>query len=326
VPNIGGTPFYAQIDGFLRAARNIEYAVPTSYIQDPIAVRESRIFYNSVGLKLGVDIYHGIKLDTRLRAAHVAYHNIKLCSSDATLDVNGDSSCVHGSDAMLSDANAPDASAIPKPGLEGWDVSNETTFTVDRRANWYGVSTGTRVIASFETSLPQLGSAFHYYDFGAQFYHAWRFLERHNLVFKTQLHVGHHLPFQQEFLTGGTSMRGWLNNQFRGDFQTISNIEYSVPLFAIPFPKPVGELAIRALAFFDTSYTTFLSSVDNTERNYLPNSAFANQSGFAPFKNSIGVGTRFYLREVVIPLLGLDFGYGLEAKDFQIYLAIGLTD
>jgi outer membrane protein assembly factor BamA len=205
-------------------------------------------------------------------------------------------------------------------------VSNELTFTVDRRANWYGVSTGTRVIASFETSLPQLGSAFHYYDFGAQFYRAYKILERHNLVIKSQLHIGHHLPFQQEFLTGGTSMRGWLNNQFRGDFQTFSNVEYSVPLFTIPFPRPVGELAVRALAFVDTSYTTFLSSSDNPDRNYLPNSSFTNQSGFAPFKNSIGLGTRFYLREVVIPLLGLDFGYGLEAKDFQIYLAIGLTD
>ena len=46
----------------------------------------------------------------------------------------------------------------------------------------------------------------------------------------------------------------------------------------------------------------------------------------APFKNSVGVGTRLYLRQIVLPLLGLDFGYGLEARDFQIYLAIGLTD
>jgi len=38
------------------------------------------------------------------------------------------------------------------------------------------------------------------------------------------------------------------------------------------------------------------------------------------------VGTRLYLRQIVLPLLGLDFGYGLEARDFQIYLAIGLTD
>jgi hypothetical protein len=44
------------------------------------------------------------------------------------------------------------------------------------------------------------------------------------------------------------------------------------------------------------------------------------------FKNSVGVGTRLFLRQVVIPLLGVDFGYGLESGDFKVYLAIGLTD
>jgi outer membrane protein insertion porin family len=50
------------------------------------------------------------------------------------------------------------------------------------------------------------------------------------------------------------------------------------------------------------------------------------QRYLAPFKNSVGVGTRFYLRQIVLPLLGLDVGYGLESGDFQVYLAIGLTD
>jgi len=64
-------------------------------------------------------------------------------------------------------------------------------------------------------------------------------------------------------------------------------------------------------------------STDNPERNYLPNS---EARGLKPFKNSVGVGTRLFLRQIVLPLLGLDFGYGLEARDLQIYLAIGLTD
>ncbi|MBA3499306.1 MAG: polymerase, partial [Deltaproteobacteria bacterium] len=58
-------------------------------------------------------------------------------------------------------------------------------------------------------------------------------------------------------------------------------------------------------------------------RNYLPN---ATTHGLTPLKNSVGIGTRFYLRQIVLPLLGLDVGYGLEARDVQIYLAIGLTD
>ena len=322
-PNIGGSPVYTQLDTYLRDTRNIEYAVPQSYVTDPIAVRESRMYYFSAGFKLGVD-FHGIKLDDRLRAANVSFHEIKICRN-ATV-ANSDEGCVHGDPARLTDLGITDSAQIPKPGAEGWDVSNELTFTYDRRANWYGISTGTRAIATFETSLAGLGSQFHYFDFGTYFFHGWRFLERHNLVVKSSLRVGHHLPFQQEFLTGGTSMRGWLNNQFRGDFQTVSNAEYSVPLFTIPFSKPVGDLSVRALAFFDTSYTTFTSSTDNPERNYLPSSQWNSNNFFAPFKNSIGVGTRFYLQQIVIPLLGVDFGYGLEARDLQIYLAVGLTD
>jgi outer membrane protein assembly factor BamA len=144
-------------------------------------------------------------------------------------------------------------------------------------------------------------------------------LERHNLVVKASFNIGHDLPFQQELVMGGTSMRGYLNNQFRGDLRVTGNLEYSLPLFT------VAGLSIRGLGFFDSGYLTFRDA-SNDERNYLPSSARSDNTALAPFKNSVGVGTRFYLRQIVLPLLGLDFGYGLEARDLQIYLAIGLTD
>jgi hypothetical protein len=103
-----------------------------------------------------------------------------------------------------------------------------------------------------------------------------------------------------------------------------------VPVFTI---KGFG---VRALGFFDSSYTTFLNT-ESPDRNYLPNSErnrvqdpSVSQSKFqrytAPLKNSVGVGTRFYLKQIVLPLLGVDVGYGLESGDIQVYLAIGLTD
>jgi outer membrane protein insertion porin family len=87
---------------------------------------------------------------------------------------------------------------------------------------------------------------------------------------------------------------------------------------------------VRGLGFWDTGYINNLTcgacqpgDTTNPQRNYLPDSALHGLEGF---KNSVGVGTRFYLRSIVLPLLGLDVGYGLEARDFQVYLAIGLTD
>jgi outer membrane protein insertion porin family len=305
IPSLGGTRFYSQLDTYLKSARIIEYAAPTGYIDGatPKEVRQSRMSYLNGGVRLGIELFRGFKIDTRLRAAKVAYTDVKL-SEGATADMV---------DPMLP----PDATDIPAPGGEGWDVSNEWTATIDRRANYYGIQSGYRLAASFERALSG-PSDFEYTLVGLSFFRAKQILERHNLVLRANLSIGRDLPLQQELSLGGTTMRGYVNNQFRGDFKAIANVEYSVPLLSIK------GFSVRGLAFFDSGYTTFLRTRDaEARRDYLPGS---EARGVAPFKNSVGIGTRLYLRQIVLPLLGLDFGYGLEARDYQIYLAIGLTD
>jgi len=301
IPAIGGTRFYAQLDTFLKTARVIEYEPPGGYTSNPTAARQSRMNYLNGGLKLGIEPFRGFKLDARLRGAKVSFQNVAQVTSDPGV--------------VPTDTGGKPL----KPGKEGFDVSNELSLTIDRRANWYGIQSGYKYQASFEYSVPQLGSDFHYYIFNLSLWKAVQVLERHNLVAKAGINLGHTLPFQQEFTMGGTSMRGYLNDQFRGDVRVTGNLEYSLPLFT------VSGLSVRGLAFFDSGYTTFLRTT-NDERTYLLRSALGDHSTLAPFKNSVGVGTRLYLRQIVLPLLGLDFGYGLEARDFQIYLAIGLTD
>ena len=323
IPKLRGTRWYAQLDAFLKSSRVIEYAPPTSYLNTTPndganqAVRESRLNYLNGGVRLGIELLRGLKVDARIRAARVSYGKVKLagCAQDpcdpATIeDVTGD----------------PAATTLPDPGAEGYDVSTEFTASLDRRASFNGIQTGYRYAASFETASPGLGSDFRYFLTGLGMFRGEQVLKRHNLVFKANVGYGFHLPFQQEYVTGGTSMRGWLNGQFRGDFRAIANLEYSVPIVTI------AGLSMRGMVFWDSAFTTFLRT-DNPQRNYLPNSQrdqANNDSKFneylAPFKNSVGIGTRFSMRQIVLPLLGLDFAYGLEARDFQIYLAIGLTD
>jgi outer membrane protein assembly factor BamA len=304
VPSIRGTRFYAQLDTLLKTARVIEYGPPGHYVANPGAVRQSRLNYLNAGFKLGVDLFWGLKLDARLRGARVSFQDVKALTLDA---------------GKISSDPALDVNNLPKPGKEGWDVSNEISLAIDRRADWYGVQTGYRYQASVEYSVPQLGSDFSYRIYNLSLWKGAQVLERHNLIGRANINVGHHLPFQQEFTMGGTGMRGYLNDQFRGDLRVTANLEYSLPLFTV-----LG-LSVRALGFLDSGYTTFLSD-DNPDRNYLTRSARADNSSLAPWKNSVGVGTRLYLRQIVIPLLGVDFGYGLEARDFQLYLAIGLTN
>jgi outer membrane protein insertion porin family len=305
LPSIANTRFYGQLDTFLRSSRQIEYAPPRSYLVDGPAhvypVRESRVHYLNVGGRIGFEVLRGLRIDTRLRGANVSFHDVKLLSGDP-----GD----------VGPGTDPDN--LPAPGQDGWDVSNENSITLDRRANWYGVQSGHRYRFVFEHALPSLGSDFIYWQTTASVFKAYKLLERHNFIAQANFNYGRNLPFQQEFLTGGTSMRGWLNWQFRGNLRTIANLEYSVPVMTIK------GFSMRALGFFDSAYTTFTRTrEEEAKRHYLPGSHVRGLDGF---KNSIGVGTRFYLRQIVLPLLGLDVGYGLESRDVQVYLAIGLTD
>jgi outer membrane protein assembly factor BamA len=304
LPQISGSHFHAQFDTYLARSRIFEYATATSYLASPKAVRESRMIYLNGGAKVGIDLFLGLKFDVRLRGARVSYDRVGLAKDAMITDVDPG-----------ADPNAPPG-PIAKPGKEGWDVSNEYDLIIDHRANWYGVQTGYKYTASFERSVPSLGSDFHYWSTTVSLFRAKQILERHNLIWKFNASYGHHLPFEQEDMMGGTAMRGWINNQFRGNVKVLSNLEYSLPLVS------AYGLSIRGLGFWDSGYVAF-TDTDNPDRNYLPD---AGRLGLAPFKNSIGVGTRFYLRQVVLPLLGLDIGFGLEARDVHVYLAIGLTD
>ena len=304
LPQISGSHFHAQFDTFLARSRYFEYETATKYLASPRPVRESRMTYLNNGARLGVDLFAGLKLDVRLRGARVRFDRVRLAKGAVITDVDPN-----------ADPSAPPM-PIAAPGKEGWDVSTEVDLAIDHRANWYGIQTGYKYTVAFEKSAPQLGSDFHYWSTTLSLYRAKQILERHNLIWKFNAAYGHDLPFEQEEMMGGTSMRGWINNQFRGNVKVLSNLEYSVPLVT------AFGLSIRGLAFWDSGYVAF-TRTDNPERHYLPR---AGELGLAPFKNSIGLGTRFYLRQVVLPLLGLDVGFGLEARDVHVYLAIGLTD
>ena len=304
IPSIAGSHFYVNFDTYDTHSRVIEYAPPQSYLSNPVGVRREYLNYLNAGVRFGIEPWRGVRLDTRLRGAHVAYSHVQLDGQD-------------NPNVTLADVTSdPTATKPPPPGKSGWDISQEVSLTLDRRANWYGVQSGHLYHVSYEQAMPSLGSDFHYWEINTSFIEAKQIFERHNLILKGYFEYGHDMPFQQEFTMGGTNMRGWINNQFRGDLRVMGNLEYSLPLFTIE------GLSFRGIGFWDSGYTTFLST-DNPERNYLPGSG---TKGLAPFKNSVGVGTRLYLRQIVLPLLGLDLGYGLEARDFQVYLAIGLTD
>lgn len=308
-PSIGGTAFHWAFDTFLQNARILEYRVPRKLTDTPTPVRRTKMRYLNGGAKVGVTLFRSLTLDARLRGAYVFY------GKPILLTANG---------ATEEDLGIAPGAEIPAPGAEGWDVSTELILKFDRRANWYGITTGDKYQLSFEQALPGLGSDFDYWQATASYVRARKYFDRHNLVIKSSVGYSKDAPFQQELTSGGTSLRGYEGDQFRGDFRVALNLEYSAHLFSMPFPL-LERLAVRGLVFADSRYTTFLDIEDtDTFRHYLPYASTQNRT--APFKNAVGVGTRFFARSIVLPLLGLDVGYGLESGAIEVYFAIGLTD
>jgi hypothetical protein len=309
-PSIAGSAFHYQMDVFLKTGRVIEYESPDEFLDDPGPLRISRLNYLNGGFKLGVDIWK-LSLDARIRAAEVWYWQVRAAVQDGmTVPIS----------EIDPDPPAGVPGVVPEPGGEGEDISAEGSLSYDGSANFYGISTGDRWRLAYERSIDAI-SDFDYWYMTASYRLARKFFERHNLIIKGEVQYGKHLPFQQEFLVGGTSMRGWKNGQFRGDIKVAGNLEYSVPLFTI------SGLSLRALGFWDTAYITFADTSDaaaaRAQRHYLPG---GEARGADAFKNSVGIGTRLYLRQIVLPLLGVDLGYGVERNAFEVYIAIGLTD
>jgi outer membrane protein assembly factor BamA len=299
-PSIRGGPWRWQADLYLRSARVIEYASPAAWRDDPRPVRRSRVRYLNGGLELGRELSDGAFFRMRARGAEVAVTEVALADG-----------------ATLDDVGGTPGGEVPAPGVAGWDFSGELLASYDDRVNTWGIVEGTRAQLTWEHSVP--GTDFDYSYFGVVLERGLVAFGDHNLVSWLTLGLGEDMPFHQEYSIGGTNQRGLENGHLRGDLKALANLEYSVPV------TTYRGVQMRGLAFVDAGYATFrdVEPDDASFRRYLPG---ADAGGAAPLKTSVGLGTRLYLRQVVLPLLGLDFGYGVERGDFEIYLAIGLVD
>jgi outer membrane protein insertion porin family len=146
------------------------------------------------------------------------------------------------------------------------------------------------------------------------------FLGEHELELRTLEAVGYYLPIQEDLALGGASdLRGYLLDQFRGDVNAFFRAEYSVPLYHWHYISWLN-LKFRGLGFFDGGYSGFFNP-ELADRNYLP-----NQLGQRWLRDDVGLGFRLYVNNVVLPLLGVDVGYGIQARAPEVYFELGLTD
>jgi len=205
-------------------------------------------------------------------------------------------------------------------------------LSFDFRAREFAVMTGTAVSGGFDLASPSFGGDFDFWRAGAGFEHGSKLFKSHNFIYGAGFTFGHNLPLWNENTAGGTNLRGYLGQQFRGDTQVSVKVEYHFPLFSI------SSLDFRALVFYDgqavwyrdlptatvsdPNGNMYLSRDTPDQRTFLP----TTKAGFSAqdnIHNAVGGGLRFFLRSVAVPLVGFDAGYGIEARHWRFFLVVG---
>ena len=98
--------------------------------------------------------------------------------------------------------------------------------------------------------------------------------------------------------------------------RAMARAEYSVPI------ANWRIFYLRGIGFFDAAYTAYNFEDPSGTRNYLSSQA----PGDSWLRSDAGGGIRLYVSSIVLPLLGFDIGYGLEARSVEYYFELGLTD
>jgi len=113
------------------------------------------------------------------------------------------------------------------------------------------------------------------------------------------------IPFPKQFTLGGTDLRGYIKREFRGD--TIANLQNDMvfPLF------PLWSLKLRGDVFYDAGFCYFRDGGFNANRD---------------FRQGVGGGIRFYFKQLAIPVIGFDVGYGIEENAIGYYFSFGLPE
>jgi outer membrane protein insertion porin family len=311
-PSLLGTWMYWQLQGLIQRQVIPEYDSygPGATLAAPIEIRETHLF------SYGFEPAFGIAWMRRVKT-QVAWHLEKFGYFSG------------GSDDPVT--GAPEVQST-QPGTIG---VGRAGLSFDFRAREFAVMTGQALSGSLDYAGPAFGSDFTYWRAGASWEQGIRFFHAHNLIYSAGAIAGHNLPFWSENTAGGTNLRGYLGQQFRGDTQLWGKAEYHFPLFSI------GSLDFRGLGFYDVAAIWFRDvptapvvvdpnnpNLSYTQRNTPDGRTFPTtlQSGFSwnqSVHNDVGAGLRFFLRSVAVPLIGFDAGYGIEAHNWQFILVIG---
>jgi len=320
-PSLFGSWVYWQIQGNIQRQVLPEYLSYASEninasLANPVEFRETRWFSYGFEPTLGVAWFRRVR-------TQVAWH-------------------LEQFDIDRSDnPQFPDGTPLLNATQGGLNGFGRAQLQFDFRAREFAVMTGPALVGSVDIGGPAFGGKFDFWRGAVSWEHGIKFFRQHNFIYGGMVTAGHNLPLWNENTAGGPNLRGYLSQQFRGDTQIAAKFEYHFPLFSI------RSLDFRALGFYDFSAIWFREIPNNSvpdnadtaivknyneriynSRTMLDQRTFPSQitPGFdfsRSIHNAVGVGLRFFLRSVAVPLVGFDAGYGIEAHSWRYLLVIG---
>jgi outer membrane protein assembly factor BamA len=323
-PSLFGSWFYWQLSGFAQRQVIPEYDNTVS-LANPTEIRETTL------VSYGFEPAFGIAWLRRVRT-QVGWHleNVLFRGSDAPSPPAAPDPITGGSPTIVAATNG---------GLVGMA---RASLSFDFRAREFSVMTGGALTGTFDYASPSFHSDFTFWRAGVGWEEGIRLFRSHNFIYSVGGYAGHDAPLFQENTAGGSNLRGYLFQQFRGDTQLAGKAEYHFPLFSI------GSLDFRGLGFYDFSAIWYRQPVPTTQLPPVPNdpvygyaqrntpdqrtfmypypNGTPNGFGFSfdqSIHNDVGVGLRFFLRSVAVPLVGIDAGYGIEARSWRYLIIVG---
>jgi outer membrane protein assembly factor BamA len=304
-PSLFGSWIYWQVQAFIQRGVFPEY--DNSNLRNPVAFRETRLMSYAFEPAIGIAWFRRVKTQVAWRL-----EKYDVDKSDAPSNP----------DMVLQPATRSGVLGVGK-----------ATLSFDFRAREFAVMRGAALSGTVELGGPDFAGDFKYWEVGTSWEHGIKLFKAHNFVYSAYAGMGKNIPFFAEGFAGGSNLRGYLYQQFRGDTQFAAKAEYHFPLFSI------GSLDFRALGFYDFSAIWFRNTQGTfvgpdaggftyVQRDTPDQRTFATTMplGFS-FDNSIhtavGGGLRFFLRSVAVPLVGFDAGYGIEARTWRFILLVG---
>ena len=332
-PALAHSWFYWQIDGHYQWDKIREY-FPGS-IKHPTVLRTMPIQLGGGGLTAGVRWWRKFKTEGRFSIRQATYEEARFDTA-AWEELATRNSAWSGYTNWRDAQNAQGRGSAPDPS--GTNLYARATVGWDGRSSVHGVQDGLTLLGNYEGGF----GAYKYWKAYANLHWALKLFKEHNFMVRGYVGVARDEPFFEELESGGTSFRGYLTRQFRGDTRLFGSAEYVFPIVKIK------ALHIRGLVYYDTNLSWFsqspscrpeseggarcrdgypyaerISDGGRQVRYYLPGQAFS--LGKDDWNNGVGGGLRFYLKSIAMPLIGVDYGYGLEGGGWgQVYLTVGM--